>query len=137
MSSLFTWDSKRYELKVTEMDNEHKKLIEIMNDLYDKNKKNAPKPDLLTSINELCDFVVLHFQHEETHLEKIRFPGLANHKGIHQRLLSQLRQHKADFESSESNRINEKFFEFLSLWLAAHIQHIDMQYSPSRYGQSA
>lgn len=137
MSSLFIWDSKKYELKVSEMDNEHKKLIEIMNSLYEKNKQNAPKEDLLKHITDLLDFVVIHFQHEEAHLEKIRFPGLTNHKGIHQRLLSQLRQHKVDFESSQSGKISEKFFEFLSLWLAAHIQHIDMQYSPSRYSQSA
>lgn len=137
MSAIFVWDNKRYELKVEAMDNEHKKLIEIMNLLYDKNKQGAPKEDLLKTINDLCAFCILHFQHEETYLEKIRFPGLPNHKGIHQRLLSQLKQHKTDFETSSSSTINEKFFEFLTLWLAAHIQHIDMQYSPSRYQQSA
>ena len=134
--SLFTWDSLRYELKVNDMDNEHKKLIDIMNRLYEDNKNGASKEALLKNIGELCDFVVVHFQHEEAYLDKIRFPGLANHKGIHQRLLSQLRQYRSEFESGSSDKINPKFFEFLALWLAAHIQHVDMQYSPSRYQQT-
>lgn len=137
MSSLFVWDPQRLELKVTEMDNEHKKLVDMMNNLYKKNHENASKPELMRVINELADFVVVHFQHEESYLEKIRFPGLLNHKGIHQRLLSQLKQHKTDFETSSAAKINEKFFDFLTLWLSAHIQHIDMQYSPARFQKAA
>lgn len=137
MSSLFVWDPQRLDLKVPEMDNEHKKLVEIMNRLYQKNTENAPKLELSRIINELADFVVVHFQHEELYMEKIRFPGLLNHKGIHQRLLSQLRQHKTEYDSGSGSKISEKFFDFLTLWLSAHIQHIDMQYSPSKFQKAA
>jgi hemerythrin len=136
MSGLFVWDAQRMELKVSAMDDEHKKLIELMNALHDCNKKGATKQRLLDLLSELCAFVIVHFQHEEAYLESIHFTGLANHKGIHQRLLSQLKQHKADYESSTSEKINHKFFDFLTLWLSAHIQHVDMQYSPSRLQQA-
>lgn len=137
MGSLFIWDKSRYELKVAEMDQEHQTLVDIMNNLYEQNRTKQTKAEILQTVHQLLAFVVLHFQHEEAYLDKIRFPGLSNHKGIHQRLLSQLKQHAADFESSSSPVIPNAFFDFLTLWLSAHIQHIDMQYSPSRFKQSA
>lgn len=132
MASLFVWDSERMDLKVAEMNGEHQKLIDLMNSLYLKNKEGATRAELLKHLTELAEFVVAHFQHEEAYMEKIKFPGLHNHKGIHQRLLSQLKQYRQDYDHSSSDRIAEKFFDFLTLWLSAHIQHIDMQYSPEK-----
>lgn len=137
MSSLFVWDAERYELKITEMDNEHKKLVEIMNRLYTKNKEGLPKSELVKIVDELGAYTMTHFKHEEAYLEKIKFAGLTNHKGIHQRLLTQFTQHKNDFISSSANKINDKFFDFLTLWLSAHIQHIDMQYSHAKNKKTA
>jgi hemerythrin len=122
---------------VDEMDQEHRHLVGIMNRLFDQNKANSSKSEILTVINELLEFVTLHFEHEEAYMEKINFPSLPNHKGVHQRLLAQLKQHKTDYETSSSNIVNEKFFDFLTLWLSAHIQHIDMQYSPGKFRQTA
>lgn len=137
MSSLFVWDAQRYETKVAEMDNEHKKLVEIMNRLYTKNKEGAPKSELIKIVDELANWTITHFKHEEAFLEKIKFPGLTNHKGIHQRLLTQFTQHKNDFANSPLSKVSDKFFDFLTLWLSAHIQHIDMQYSPAKFKKTA
>jgi len=111
------------------MDDEHKKIISYMNLLYIKNQSNASKNELLTVVNDFLDFVITHFHNEESYMEKVKFPGLSNHRSIHHRLLAQLRQHKQDFETGTSDIISERFFDFLALWLTAHIQHFDRQYS--------
>ncbi len=129
MSSYFVWDPDLFDLKIPDMDQEHLHLISLMNLLFEKNQSSNSKNELLKVINDLLDFVVLHFKNEEAFMEKIRFPGLPNHHTIHQRLLSQLKQHKQDFEEDPSGKINERFFDFLALWLTAHIQHFDKEYS--------
>ncbi len=132
MAQLFIWDSSKYETKITQMDDEHKKLVEIMNRLATKNYENATRDELTTVIEELSNWTIMHFEHEESYLKQINFAGLDNHKNIHKRLLFQFNQHKIAFIDSGATKISEKFFEFLNLWLSAHIQHIDMQYCPSK-----
>jgi hemerythrin-like metal-binding protein len=107
-----------------------------MDRLYEKSKVSIEKSEVITLIDELYDFVVIHFKREELYMEKIKFSGITNHKGIHQRLLSQLKRYKADFVASPSIKLSDRFFDFLTLWLSAHIQNVDMQYSP-RYKQKA
>ena len=132
MASFFVWDPQRYGLQIPEMDAEHKQLIEYMNQIFESHNEKASKTHLLSLINELIDFVLIHFKNEESYLEKIKFPGLVNHKNIHQRLLSQLRQYKANYEADPAATLNDKFFEFLTLWLSSHIQHFDKQYSSKK-----
>lgn len=129
MSSYFVWDPDLFNLKIPDMDKEHLHLISLMNLLFEKNQCAQSKNELLKVINDLLDFVILHFKNEEAFMEKVQFPGLSNHHTIHQRLLSQLKQHKQDFEEDPSGKINERFFDFLALWLTAHIQHFDKEYS--------
>jgi len=129
MSSYFIWDNQLFDLQIPSMDDEHKKLISLMNVIYNKNQSKSSKSEILTPINELLDLIMQHFHNEESYMEKVKFPGLANHRSIHHRLLAQFKQHKQDFESDSSGKINEKFFDFLALWLTAHIQYFDRQYS--------
>lgn len=129
MSSYFIWDAQLFELGISNLDQEHQKLISLMNLIYEKNQSATPKEELLKIMTEFIDFVLLHFHHEESHMEKIKFSDLHNHRSIHHRLLSQLKQHHQDFESGSSEKINESFFDFLALWLTTHIQHFDRKYT--------
>ncbi len=137
MATIFFWDPNRYEMNIPEMDQEHQKIISQMNEIFQENSQNHDKQKLLQLLDSLVKTVSLHFEHEESYMEGIKYPGLNNHRNIHQRLLAQLKHYQNEFENNSSNVLSLKFFDFLILWLSAHIQHIDMQYSPKRFNKSA
>ncbi|HEY1079517.1 MAG TPA: hypothetical protein VGE46_05450, partial [Bdellovibrio sp.] len=59
--SFFKWDQEKLSTHVDAMDNEHKKLVEIMNRLFERSEAKAPKQELKTLINELGSWTVTHF----------------------------------------------------------------------------
>jgi hemerythrin len=71
------------DIGVTDMNQEHKKLLALMNELYDKNASGATKASLSKTLNELAAYTTQHFADEEAYLEKIGYPELSKHKWIH------------------------------------------------------
>lgn len=124
--SLFTWESK-YDIGVTSMNEEHKKLIDLMNQLYTQNSENADKATQARTLSRLADFTKTHFQHEENYMASIHYPELKTHQLIHGDLLKKLAEHKAEFEKA-GGTLTPGFFAFLRRWLGAHILGIDAKY---------
>ncbi|NQY99382.1 MAG: hemerythrin family protein [Bdellovibrionales bacterium] len=127
MSQLFQWSAEEFGLGVQEMDNEHQILIKKMNKLYDAYEAGAEYLELKGLIEELANYTVEHFRDEEAFMESIGFEGLATHKIIHEQLLKQFTEHVDRF--NQAQEIEPKFFDFLKVWLSAHIRGIDMKYA--------
>ncbi len=134
--SYFQWTKASLGLDIPEMDLEHQILIDLMNKLFEKNEAQVQKTEMSQVIKELIDYVIIHFKDEEIFLEKINYSDLDMHKDIHQKLLKQLKMYYEDFLKQNSDKIDDRFFEFLSLWLTSHIQHFDMDYSQFLHSQT-
>lgn len=128
MATFFTWDEGQYSVWVKSMDDEHKKLIEIMNRLHARNEANAPKNELVSIVKELGEYTVKHFSDEEQFMASVKFSGIETHKIIHKDLLTKFSSHKDKFVNGSEVRLGADFFMFLKTWLAAHIQGIDRKY---------
>ena len=126
MTAFFKW-KPAYDLGVTAMNDEHKVLITIMEKLYQQHEAKATFNTLRATINELQDYTVKHFDDEEKFMDSINYPDLKVHKIIHADLLKKFAKHKENF--LDSKEIEGSFFNFLQLWLSAHIQGIDMKYA--------
>ena len=126
MSTFFQWDPSVYSVSVDKMDREHEVLIEIMNRLHARYSAGAATAELSGIVQELVDYTVLHFEHEEAHMESVGYPGLGSHKLIHKDLLEKFGKHVDAFRTSGA--LTEDFFLFLRRWLAAHIKGIDRKY---------
>ncbi len=124
--SIMEWNEE-LDIGVSSMNNQHKKILDLMNKLHDLSASGAGKQELGVAINELADYTVQHFKEEEAYMESIDFPKLTLHKGIHTDLLNKLGKHKEAFEAGDGE-IGEEFFDFLKLWLTAHIKGIDKKY---------
>lgn len=126
MSRLFDWDPTVYTVLVGEMDDQHKVLIGMMNELHARFEAGAAHAVLQRILDRLADYTVRHFREEEQYLEAIDYPQLADHKAIHQRLLGTLLDNKARFDAGGD--LTPDFFAFLKNWLASHIRGVDKQY---------
>ena len=123
----FRWDPD-FELGVAAMDQEHKCLIRMMDDLHAAHARGASAPVLGAKLQALGSYTVSHFKHEERYMESVSFPQLRTHKLIHKNLLEQFGQHAERFK--KTGALDKKFFDFLWNWLSAHIKGIDRKYSP-------
>ena len=71
------------------MDSQHRILINYINDLIETLENDELDP-IKEKFEALCKYVVEHFTEEETFMEKIGFPGLESHKGIHASLIKRM-----------------------------------------------
>lgn len=134
--SLMDWDSAKFDILVPKMNDQHQKLVGIMNKLYERHAAKAPKSELNKLLLELRDYTILHFRDEEALLDKMQFPQTRTHKNIHQKLLEDFTAHYAAFANG-NGEISSKFFDFLRLWLTSHILHIDRKYGDYSVQQGA
>lgn len=127
MSSYFEWDPARLSLHVPDMDDEHKVLIGLMNDLHRLNEAQAPFAQQISALDKLARYTAKHFADEEAYMERIGFSGLRVHKGVHKQLLDKLAGLAAGARAS--SKIPEELFVFFKMWLSAHICGIDKKYA--------
>jgi len=115
-------------VNVTLIDEQHKKLIEIINSLNSAIGRNAARPILDEVFNELTDYIRKHFSTEEELLQRVNYPLIAAHKEEHDGFIYQLISFRNDFENG-SEIVSTKIVDFLYGWLVEHIQGTDKAYS--------
>lgn len=124
--TVMSW-GEQFRIGVESMDAQHQRLIEIMNRLHDLYEADASRDEQSKVLGELAEFTVKHFQDEEAHMEAIGYDRLDSHQTIHKQLLSEFASHQQAFE--KTGELTPRFFNFLKLWLTAHIQGIDSKYA--------
>lgn len=130
--ALLEW-SNEFSVGSRKMDNEHKMIFSMINELDDQihsGKGYASLPYIFTAMKA---YSVYHFASEEALLEEQNDPGLANQKKMHGDFIERI----SDFEEAVQNRemhIADKVMTFLKSWWIGHIQNEDKKYMPSVLG---
>jgi len=127
MSTLFQWKDT-YSVKVMALDNQHKKLFELVNELYNAMSQGHGKDIAGDILKRLIDYTVHHFSAEEKLMETHKFPGLASHLAEHKALTDKVLAFKTAFDAGTSN-VTPELMVFLQQWLRNHIQTVDQRYS--------
>lgn len=124
---LFNWNAQ-YSVNVKEIDEQHKKLVDIINELHDSMKVGKGKETLGTILNELVDYTIKHFSYEENLFSSKGYPESKDHKNVHAKLVNQVKALKSDFESGKAVMTMD-VMNFLKDWLSEHIMGTDKKYS--------
>jgi hemerythrin len=117
-----------YSVKVQRLDDEHKKLFDIINQLHEGMKAGRGKDVLQNVIDQLLRYTEQHFKSEEGLLQQAGYPELTTHMALHQQFVSKIKGFSKDFQSGAA-AISVDMLEYLRNWLAQHIQGTDHQYS--------
>lgn len=125
--SLISW-TPNLSVNVPAIDEQHKRLVQMINDLHDAMGKGKGKEVLSPLLSKLIDYTVVHFQSEEAFMRKCGFPGVAQHQLLHQELTEKVKKLKARFETGEL-LITMDTMNFLKDWLKTHILGSDKQYA--------
>ncbi len=125
--ALVQWNDT-FSVKIGEIDDQHKKLIKMINDLQDAMRAGKGKEILAPILNGLIRYTTEHFSTEEKYFERFSYPEAATHMEEHAKFIQQVAAFKADFESGKIG-LTIKLMDFLSDWLQHHIMNIDKKYS--------
>ncbi len=126
--AFITWSSK-LETGVTKVDQQHQKLVAMVNALYEAMKDGSGQDVLGKVLNGLVDYTRTHFATEEALMNQFGYPGLATHKIEHDKLTAQVAELQAQFQAGKT-ALTLKVANFLKDWLSGHILGMDQQYAP-------
>lgn len=109
-----------YVVGVAEIDNQHRRLVEMVNSLHEAMKSGSGKSLVPRILNELTDYTVSHFSTEERYMQQTCYPEYGEHKRQHEELTRQVLQVKAQVDSGAPVNTIE-VMNFLKGWLVDHI----------------
>jgi hemerythrin len=112
------------------LDEQHKGLLEFVNDLFNHATGNEKKERAFFQevVQQAVQYVKNHFSTEEKYMIATKFPGYANHKKLHDEFTLTIIKSVKEFEAGK-RLVLEKFAYFLKDWILSHIAVIDKQYS--------
>ena len=109
---------------IKEIDEQHKDIVELINEFYDlSNKSGVQKQDLIEAFNKIIDHTIAHFTYEEELLEKQSIREKDIHAEAHEKFINNIFKLKDDFEQDGS--LIDEVFTLLHDWLFVHILHED------------
>lgn len=121
-----TW-SENLSVGIQEMDFQHKRLVDLINQLHDAMKCGEGPEELHSVIFSLVQYTKTHFADEEDLMQSVGFPTLVAHKLQHENLTRQVMELMKKFQAGQSN-MTVQTLAFLKDWLVNHIQVADRAY---------
>ncbi len=126
---LMTWNEKM-SVGVKQLDEDHKQLVALINELHDAFKSGHGKDALGTILDSLVGYTKSHFAHEEQFFARTNYPEQAAHKKEHDDLTKQVLEVQSKFKKGGGTALSLEVMNFLRDWLTKHIQGSDKKYGP-------
>ena len=128
----FEWKPE-YSVGDSALDNQHKELIRIMNDVYELLHEPAdPQREgrIEFIFGNLADYIVTHFAYEEQRMVDARYPyeNLVTHRAEHHELIKKVRRFHANVMEGNQDGLKELMPYLYREWLVHHICEQDMSY---------
>lgn len=113
-----------YELGIKTLDDDHKILVQHMNELETAMLVGQGKKALPELFHNLIEYTHMHFAKEEKIMQDRKFAGLAQHKKEHEEFLKKLRKFQQQF--NEGNiAVSVDVLNLLRDWLENHMLKSD------------
>jgi hemerythrin len=111
---------------ISAIDDQHRELIERINDLTSIILKGENKEKILEFINFLDNYVTNHFANEEALMLKADYPDIVSHIREHATFITRLDTFKKHFEANgHSPELSFDTQKWLYGWLISHISKKD------------
>jgi hemerythrin len=125
--ALLRWNDSM-SVNITEIDQQHQKLIGMINHLNDAMKAGKGKDVTAKIVGGLMTYTKVHFNTEEKLFDQHGYPETAAHKREHAIFVQKVGNFKRDFDADKIG-LSVEIMNFLSNWLTKHIMKTDQQYS--------
>ena len=118
---------------VEEIDEDHRKLVDIFN-VLNHAVAEGEAPDYLAAVlDELLNCTVWHFSHEERLMLKHRYPEMADHKAEHRDLINSAQELQQELLSADKAVADEPFIVPLAIPLGVMLCLLFVAVAPVSY----
>lgn len=123
---IFPWNSN-FETGIALIDEQHRRLVDLLNDLAAHLAYGAATPGLAEVFSELSDYTQYHFETEEAIWKKYLAcdEAFAEHQKNHRDFVSEMMRIKGEQAALENEEVIDEVVSFLTHWLAFHILESD------------
>ena len=126
------WDDC-YLTNVRRLDDDHRKLIDIMNELYSSvlECETLHTENKLTHqvLQELIAYGDEHFKAEEELMRQYDYPGYPEHKEAHEQFRIRIAELVRQYQQGEV-ALSFPVFVFVKEWIEEHVLKMDHLYGP-------
>ena len=120
---LIEW-SDDFSVGVVDIDQEHKGLIDLINELYANLQQGASAEEIADFFGEIYANISAHFALEEKLMRESGYKEYAAHKKEHEQLLDEIRDLMDEYE--QNSAINESVLSArLQSWFGEHFKTMD------------
>ncbi|MEE4255248.1 MAG: bacteriohemerythrin [Desulfuromusa sp.] len=120
---MFQWKDE-YNTGVTLMDQQHRRLVDLINQLFQCMKDGGDRMIIAGVVDELVSYTVTHFRAEEDVMRKNNYPDLVAHQQIHKNFVEKVGVYANKLKSGERLPPAD-IYNFLKDWLISHIEKQD------------
>ena len=125
---LIRWDDS-LSVNIALVDRQHRKLVELINQLFEALRAGKGKEALAPVLESLVDYTQRHFTDEERMMNSHGYPGLEEHREAHAHLIARVTEFQTKLAQGKET-ISSELFNFLKSWLLHHIKEKDKAYAP-------
>jgi len=122
-----TW-SESLSVKIESIDDQHKKLIEMINDFYENISKRTNNENIIVLIDGMKKYTIEHFSYEERYMKQFGYPEYEQHKQEHDNFIARVTVLEEKFKKG-TIILSYEITSFLKDWIKYHIQNSDMKYT--------
>ncbi len=127
MTRVFILWSEKYNTGIKEIDEQHKKLVAILNSLYGSFVDRTTNEKIKKVIQEMTDYIQYHFGVEEKYFKEFNYENTEEHIKEHQYFIKQVKDFQQSLEEGKVS-VTFKLMNFLRSWLIEHINGTDRKY---------
>jgi hemerythrin-like metal-binding protein len=121
---LITWSDAAYSVKNSTIDSQHKRLIEMINELNEAMASRNGFDVTDRVIEKTLEYTFYHFQNEEALMDKFSYPEMAHHITQHETFRKKIATLKKQ-AGEHVGTVPRELLLYLRDWLLNHIIHVD------------
>jgi hemerythrin-like metal-binding protein len=119
-----------YSVGVQEIDEQHKKLVEILNELiaHSCSSPGSENLDIKATIGKIVEYKTVHFETEEKYFKQFNFEGSEEHIQKHREFNERVGELLSEFQESGGKSDLSELVDFMESWFIDHLLHLDQKY---------
>jgi len=126
--ALIEWSDETFNVGVKTIDEQHKNLVQYINDLAEAIEKKQTENKITIIFNRLYEYTKYHFKEEEQYFSRLNEADTKLHQLQHKHFIEQL-DIIAKKQDGDAEIISAELLFFLTDWIVIHIQCEDRKLS--------
>ncbi len=126
MKAMMSW-SEVLSVGDLELDEQHRTLFGMMNDLYDSVSTGTSNGLMSRLLDDLLAYTRLHFRNEERYFDQFRYGEREAHMQAHRVLEHKVMEYRVRFTDGDAG-IAMELLGFMRDWIIGHIMQVDSRY---------